>query len=312
MQWSLGEADCEQTAAHNHSRSLLLLPVAISVLLHSAIVVAVLSASNQSVRAPHFSPVRINLIPVNPQSVTPAVITPVESTVPVLPVVTENPPQSNPVNSVLPEVASDPVAIGEVADSEEVVPELSMEHSAEQSAEQSTQQPIQNRVPQITPPSLFSVQQSVKTIDAEAEAGGWLYECNQLEEDSGVRKCAESAVSDDAGAYERATSNIYYENLNPVRERSRTERSLRTVSQNTGNIAAALNTSGVSDELTGYVLDELAVGTSVYTNNGTDRMQHMRRLVDRSAAALQAERVLADPWVQSRAEELRQRNVHAN
>jgi len=312
MQWSLDEAGSEQTAAHIHKRSFLLLPVAISVLLHSAIVVAVLSSSNQSVRAPQVGAVRINLIPVNPQSVTPAVTTPVESTVPVLPVVSENPPQSNPVDSVLPEVASDPVAIDEVADSEEVVPGLSMEHSAEQSAEQSTQQPIENRVFQITPPSLLSVQQSIKVVDAEAEAGGWLYECNQPEEDSVVRTCAESEVSGDAGAYERATSNIYYENLNPVRERSRTERSVRTIYQNTGNIAAALNRADIPDELAGYVLDELAASTSAYTSNGTDRVRHMRRMVDRTAAAQQAERILEDPWVLGRAEELRQRDVHAN
>ncbi len=313
---SLDETTSEQAAPQAHRRELLLLPVAISLLLHSAIVAALLFSANQSVRPPQLDAVRISLIPVNPQSVKPSVIAPEESTDSVLPVIAENPPATAPVDILSPEQSSDFVAFEEAADSEVVIPEQSIEQSTElsmqQPAAEQIEQASENRGSQITPPSMLSVQQSIQVLDAEAHTGGWLYECNQLEEEYGVRKCARDGVADDADAYERAASNVHYENLNPVRQRSRTERSVRIMYQNTGNIAAALNTTEIPDPLAAHILDELAANTSVHTNNGTDRVQHMRRMVDRSAAAQSAERVLKDPWVHSRVDELRQRDVHAN
>lgn len=311
MQWSLAEADREQAATPAQQRTLLL-PVSFSLLLHGAIVAALLLSANESGKSPLLSAVRINLLPDNPLSLSAPAIPSMEFTQSVLPAIAETPP-TNPVEAVPPELPSAPVAIEEVVvDTVAEAPEQSIEQSPVQSPVRPREQPITDRGPQITPPSLLSVQQSIQALDADADVGGWLYECNRLEEESGVRKCAQDSTADEQAAYERATSNVYYENLNPVQQRSRTERSLRTIYQNTGNIAAALDTTEIPDALAGYVLDELAASTSALTNNGTDRVQHMRRMVDRSAAAQQAERVLADPWVQSRAEELRQRNVHSN
>ena len=312
----LDETASEQAAPHTHQRAQLLLPVAISLLLHSAIVAALLFSANQSVKPPQIAAVRINLIPVIPQSAAPSAIASEESTDSALPVIAENPPATAPVDFLSPEQSSDSVSFEEAADSGVEIPEQSIEQSTELSTERPTAEQIEqaseNRHQRITPPSLLSVQQSIQVLDAEAQTGGWLYECNQLEEKSGVRKCARDGLMDDADAYERVASNVHYENLNPVRQRSRSERSVRVLYQNTGNIAAALNTTEIPDVLAAHILDELAASTSVHTNTGTDRVQHMRRKVDRSAAAQQAERVLADPWVQGRAEELRQRDVHAN
>lgn len=154
------------------------------------------------------------------------------------------------------------------------------------------------------------MQQTIQALRAEDEARSWLYTCKPLDEDAGIRECTPGTGS--ADPYQAATRNPHYTALNPVREQSRSTRSLTTVYQNTGAVARALQANAVDTALAGYVMDEIAAGTSLYTHNGTDRIQHMRRMTDKSAAAKQAERVLGDALVGGMAVKLQQRKVHTN
>lgn len=299
LQWQLDEPDSEFIAPDSRQRGLLLVAVVASLLLHGAIILALLFGAGETTAPALLGAVRINLVATNPQQLPspPQVIaesiedsapSPVEElreviTDEVIPAAAPAMPPESEVNSAIPDLPV-PVPVTEIGQGAAL----------------------------ITLPTLLSVQQALRAVDAETGARNWLYECNQLEEDSGVRKCAVRNDAEAAKRYQQVERNAAYEALNPVLERSRTERSLRTVYQNTSGVAAALSANAIPESLAGYLLDELEAGTSLYTNNGTDRNQHMRRMVDRSAAAKQAERVLADPWVQGRATELQQRKVQAN
>ena len=312
VEWQLNEYDTEREQPAAGQRKLLLIAVLASVLLHGALVSMLLvSASRQEALVP-VSAVRINLVPTNPlkqESLTNELGVELEQ-VTIEPV--EVPADATPPLEAATEA--------EVVDPTQPKPEpLAPEvETAAPAFESLVDVPVLDSVPVViesiantdtdtaTLPSILSVQQTVKAVNAESQAQSWLYECNLLEEEAGVRTCGKASNAD----YERAARNEHYQALNPVRAASRTRQSLSTVYQNTAGIAGALDASAVPEELADFVLSELEAGTSTYTNNGTNRLQHMRRMLDRSAAGQQAERVLGDAWVRGTAVELQQRKVH--
>ena len=304
LNWQPEEPDGERITADKPSRHLIVIAVGASLLLHGVIGSALLLAWREQPVAPVLSAVRINLVPSNPlnemlQPAEPATESAMNDTE-VLEATSVNEPSI--ADSAIPEPLSPPSL--SLPPPEPEPDAVAVSDPAPSTASDAPGQPV------ISLPNLLSVQQSVQAVNADAAARSWLYECNFLEEESGFRTCAPGSGAD--SGYQEVERNAIYEGLNPVRERSRTERSLRTVYANTASVAAALHSGTVPEGMATYMLEQLEAGTSVYTNNGTDRVQHMRRMVDRSAAALMAERVLGDPWVRGRAVELQQRKVHAD
>ena len=167
--------------------------------------------------------------------------------------------------------------------------------------------PVTPGRPLITLPSIQEMQQATQAVNDADAARSWVFECSLLQEEDGLHTCERGSDS----AYQLVERNPSYEALNPVREYSRSERTSKSVYQNTGVIAGALESSSVPIALREYVVSELEAGTSLFTNNGTSNDANMRRMTDRSAAAQQAERVLGDSWIRGRAAELQQRKVQA-
>lgn len=305
--WQFEEPDGERIAREKPSRRLLVIAVGFSLLLHGAIATALLFYGRKPPAPPTLGAVRIHLLPTNPL------------TKPLQPDVIAEPATESSVNKteVQAETPVDEVANSDAATSLSTSPSLSPLPIAPapdiveiSESTPSTTAGNSERLPVFSLPTILSVQQSVQAVISDTVTRSWLYECNTLEEDSGIRTCEVGSGVDDS--YQEVERNAFYEALNPVRERTRTERSLRTVYANTANVAAALNSSTIPEELANYVLRELEAGTSVYTINVTGRVQHMRRMNDTSAAVQQATRVLADPWVQGRTLELQQRKVHTD
>ena len=296
-QWQLDEQDAEPVIPDSQARGLLFIAIGVSLLMHAAIVAALLISAQQEFDSPAIKAVRVNLVPTNPQ---------------VRPAVLEQVPELVQEQLPVPEQVPEPVAESVPPEQREPpLPDPALDTTDTQNISESAPAPSElPGLPQITLPSISSLQQTIHALRAEDEARNWLYTCKPLYEDAGIRECTPGSGS--ADQYQAATRNPHYTALNPVREQSRSMRSLTTVYQNTGAVAGALQASAVDTALAGYVMDEIAAGTSLYTHNGTDRIQHMRRMTDKSAAAKQAERVLGDAWVIGRAVKLQQRKVHTN
>lgn len=300
-QWEWDEQDAERVSPVTRQRTLLWFAVSCSLLLHGGLVAALLISARGEPGPMAVSPVRINLVSANPLTMQSAMEAAPEF-------IAERVVNDAGLTPDTPtELPAEPADIAE-----QVVPPESPNAVAESPGivAPTAEADVRLRTPAISLPSILSIQQTIQAVNSEAQSQSWVYECNRLEEDAGLRTCDSNANAQNR--YENIERNVHYETLNPVRQPSRTERSLSTVYQNTAAVVGALRADGVPDGLAGYMLEELAAGTSLYTNNGTDRNQHMRRMTHRSAAAQQADRVLGDSWVRGRAVELQQRNVHGN
>ena len=154
-------------------------------------------------------------------------------------------------------------------------------------------------------PSLLTIQQSVQSLDRENRARDWQYDCSPWELENSVKDC-QSTQADFGDALE----NPVYQALNPVREPSRAERSLGTVSENLENVAANLESLQAIPGLSDYLVEELEAGITHLANpgqRGAMEINRMSRLAD--PVTQQADRVLGDPWVTARQKEKASRQV---
>ena len=135
---------------------------------------------------------------------------------------------------------------------------------------------------------------------------GGPYDCNMLEEKDGLHTCDPTDRRD----YRIVENNATYRALNPIRERSRSQRTLGVITQNAPELAARLQAADLPEGLSDYVMEEVEAGITHHSNPGNRSVQHMILMTDKSAAAAQARQVLGDAWVKTRAIELQQRKVH--
>ena len=161
--------------------------------------------------------------------------------------------------------------------------------------------------PGVFAPSIVTVIETIQALDATETARYWSSDCNRLQEEVGLRDC-EPRDRHDYALLER---NRTYEALNPVRQLTRAQRSLTTVSRQAPALVARLETSNIAPALAEYLMQEVEAGITQLADPGNRGVQHMSRL-DMSPAAVMARRILEDPWVLSRTKQLRQRRVHAN
>jgi hypothetical protein len=155
-------------------------------------------------------------------------------------------------------------------------------------------------------PSIVNVRNTIQALDALDSSRYWNSDCNILETDAGIRDCEPL----DANNYALIERNATYEALNPIRVMTRAERSLGVMTAQAPALAARLYASDIPRGLSDYVLQEIEAGITHLSSPGNRSVQHMGFMLDKSAAAEQARRVLNDPWVQSQSRALRERNVH--
>ncbi|MEQ8954375.1 MAG: hypothetical protein RL120_09595, partial [Gammaproteobacteria bacterium] len=117
---------------------------------------------------------------------------------------------------------------------------------------------------------------------------------------------------DTAAAYDfdAVELNPVYRNLNPVRELSRTQRSLAMVSQATPQLASRLDELALPAGVPVYLMEQLEGNITHLSNPGNRSLQMMKELTA-SPVQQQAARVLGDPWVlnQYRLKQQRQRHI---
>jgi hypothetical protein len=164
--------------------------------------------------------------------------------------------------------------------------------------------PIQ---PGVFAPSIVTVIESIQALKATQAQRYWSSDCNRLQVEVGLRDCEPK----DRNNYALLKRNRTYEALNPVRQLTRTQRSLSVVSRQALALAAELEAGTIEPGLAEYLVQEIEAGITQLADPGNRAVQNMGRM-DTSAAAVMKRRILQDPWVQSRTKQLQQRRVHTN
>lgn len=278
-------------------RRLLQLALLLSLALHGVLAVLLLRGQSGQQAAPvDDSPVqfvRINLLPDNPQRREPAPITESEPEA-----VAETPPQA--IDQ------AEPQALAEAEPTPEAAPE-SPAPQADQSSdpEQDPTIPATNPRSLIELPSVDVVRSSVEQIDNARRSQLWLRDCNRRQEENELLDCDPGEQAD----YSAARENETYTALQPVRELTRSERSLSTIAVNRDALAGRLLESAVPDELAEYLLQQTDAAISLGSQTGNRTVEHMIEMTDKSAAAEQARRVLGDAWIETQSRRLQQRRA---
>jgi len=277
----------------------LLISVAVSLLFHTTLLMSIAKLQVEFKEQPIPEVVEVRLVAANP--LTPAPIA-----------ATEEPPLAVPepeINESAAEISdSEALFTEEIVSNEEALsaplePEPVPQPDVEEIA------PIELQPSRIFVPSVVTIQETLqqRRVRSEGDSKTWLYDCNMLEEESTVYTCD----PEDRRDYRVIESNPTYQALNPIREISRSLRSLPVVTINAPALAARLASSDIPKGLSDYVLEELQAGITHNSNLGNRTVDHINLMTDRSAAAAMARQILGDGWVVTRAKELQQRKVHA-
>ena len=263
----------------------LTIAIAGSLLLHLALASVIVPARLPTASPPEARPVRIALVPENPlRAPEPAV-----SAAPTRP---ESQPE--------PVIAPDP---GEPTAADVDAPP---ETAAATPPPQAPPPAPVVTVPAVELPDSRAVLQSLQQLQQARASRLYQFDCDERQRRSDLLDCGDE---DTARDYEALTTNPTYRALNPVRELTRSQRTVGTITQNAAGLAARLRDSDVDPQLQEYLLQELEIGISEHANQRQSAVETIIRMTDQSAAAQQAREILGDPWVIQRARELRERRV---
>ena len=290
----LGSTCQDSRSSHN-----LLISVAVSLLFHATLLLSIAELQVEFKQQPIPEVVEVRLVATNPLTTVPIAAT-------------EEPPPAVPE----PEITAPALEISdskaplaeEIASSEEAFsPPLEPESVPQPDVEEIA--PIEPQPSRIFVPSVVTIQETLqqRRVRSERDSKTWLYDRNILEEESTVYTCD----PEDRRDYRIIESNPTYQTLNPIRELSRSQRSLPVVAANAPALAARLSSSDIPQDLSDYVLEELQAGITHNTNVGNRAVDHIDLMTGRSAAATMVRQILGDAWVVKRAKELQQRKVHA-
>lgn len=289
---------------HAGDSHFLKLAIALSLVLHLGLaVLLVMRAKTGSVAAVNPEQIRINFVPVNPQRSQPL-------DAPSAPVAEDNAVlEASPESVETASTESSALADSEPVSRDAVAPATSEAVSNPEQDPIVSQAVVPESVPvppTITAPNAVAIQQSVNSVRQSDGVRFYQYDCDERQERSDLLDCGEQTTT---GNFAEATRNATYEALNPVRTRTRSQRTVSTVASNADELAAQLRASGVSGDLEQYLLNEMQVGISENSKSRFSGPALIERMTDRSDAAEQARRVLGDGWVEQQTEVIRERRV---
>ncbi len=227
---------------------------------------------HQAVSTPN--PLSIGLVPQNPLRAEVPAFTEEIAVIEAEPVLLPGPVRESEPPRPVPDVESSAVTPAQVTDSQAV-------------------QPVPESAP--TLPSLITVRDSVTSLNDARTGEAWQWDCNRLEESAGVIHCGETNPNENLD-YQSLERNQAYRALNPVREVSRGQQTVATFANEAPQLAARLVESGLPPGMSGYLIQQMESGISLYS---FQEKQSLRTLHELTASPVEqmAARVLADPWV---------------
>ncbi|MCG8415222.1 MAG: hypothetical protein MI746_13465, partial [Pseudomonadales bacterium] len=160
-------------------------------------------------------------------------------------------------------------------------------------------------------PSLDLIQSAIQQdfTEQQLEDRSWASTCTNLQRQSGVVGCVYQEEPNFAGIEQSPESRAIYEFHSPVVERSRTERTISTVTANSAQLAANLANADIPEGLGDFMMTELESTITFYSNSGNRVLNHMNEMVDQSDAAL-ISRSLFDPWARLQIQKQQQRRYY--
>lgn len=202
--------------------------------------------------------------------------------------------------------------ISAVAETEATVPNQQPVQADDAEIEALDAAPVRpsDRGSEVAPPTVATVRESLRQLDDTSSSLFYRYDCNPLEEEAGIKECNPSlGQTPDGRGYQPAERSLVYRGLNPVREISRSEKSLDVVSSHSRELAERLGSVAVPEGLSDYVMQEVEAGITHNADLGNRAVQHMINSTDKSAAGAMARELLSDPWVVNKAKQNRQRQI---
>lgn len=189
---------------------------------------------------------------------------------------------------------------------EEIPAELLAETPLETETTDITPDPIDSNPP-LPLPSIDVIQSAVQQdfIEQQLEDRSWASTCTNLQRRAGVIGCVSQDEPDIAGIEQSPESRAIYNFHNPVAVRSRTDRTIRTITGNSALVAANLANADIPEGLGEFMMAELESTITFYSEASNRVQQNMDMMTNTSDAALIA-RSLFDPWVR---QQLRERQI---
>lgn len=307
-----GQNNTRELAQSSSNRGNLMAGLIVSSLLHMTIAAVFLRSSvgtmnatiNGAMDNPVPSTVRIQFVPSNPllatteeEPETPEVLED-EEAVFEEPVIEEQLIEQALVESSTEEIETEQLEPGpsQVAEQAELVESSTTDQAP-------TVTPATN--PTLTPPTLLAIQQSLETIESERASRFYSYDCNVIEQKEDIRECEPNDNRD----FSSLVKNSVYDFHNPVRELSRSEKTVTAIARESRSLAGRLAQAGLPSGRGAYLLEQMEISIEINSNNGNRVARNMNMMVDSSAAAIQARRVF-DPWVQQQTKVLGARKVY--
>jgi hypothetical protein len=299
------DPQAEQTGDSSESSSPGMLRAVVFSLLFHVMLIAVLwsnKISSPIEQKPEY--VQINLLPENPLLVE-------QNTVPA-----EAEQQQQiatvdlPAESEFEEVSEDPLPqpVAEPVNEIALDPEISLPDLPKAVIDES--EPVETttanaRQLNLLVPSIVTIKNAVQESWPRQQRNYLLADCNLVLEEENGMECNDTSQLD----YSALQNNEVYRSLNPVRTVSRAQQSLGAVGSLASNVSSRLDSAALPDGLADYLVEELEAGITINSNIGNRQLRQIRRMIDQSAAAQQAERVLGDAWIQQRSRQLNQRKI---
>ena len=194
---------------------------------------------------------------------------------------------------------------------EELPIELIVEVEPEPETSEVTQdQPAPDQ--QVPLPSLDVIQTVVRQdfLEQQREDRNWASSCTNLQRQSGVLGCVSQDKPDLAGIEQSPESRAIYQFHNPVVERSRTERTISTLSANSALVAANLANAEIPEGLGEFILSELESTITFYSPASNGVKDNMDQMINNSEAAL-LYRSLFDPGIRHQIQENQRRRYYS-
>ncbi len=213
------------------------------------------------------------------------------------------------VEEVVEEPEEQPVAEPEPATENEIPAELVAETELE--VEFAEEADSQETIGPLPLPSLDIIRSAVEQdTSTREEDRGWASTCTNLQRQTGAMGCVTQEEPEYAYIEQSPEAKAIYDFHNPVVERSRTDRTISTLSANTGLLAANLANADIPEGLGEFLMSELETTITMYSDASNRVQDNMNRMVDKSDAALIA-RSLFDPSVRQMIQEREQRRIYS-
>jgi len=218
-----------------------------------------------------------------------------------------------PVDTLVEAETEELVEAQEALIEEELPTELIAEVEPELETSEATEdQPAPDQQVPLPLPSIDVIQSVVREdfLEQQQSDRSWASTCTNLQRQSGVLGCVSQDEPDLSGIEQSPESRAIYQFHNPVVERSRTERTISTISANSALLAANLANADIPEGIGVLVMSELESTITFYSPASNGVENNMDQMINNNESAMFF-RSLIDPGMRQQIEENQRRRYYS-